>query len=173
MKLKKINDISFFQTDTITLAQNLIGKWIKTNICGTTKIAQISEVECYLGIKDSACHTYKGKRSNRTEPMWQQGGTIYIYLCYGIHNLLNIVSEKDGIPESVLIRAVTNANGPAKTTKYLNISKELNGQLIIDNNQIGIFDDDKKYSFKKMPRVGINYALPKDKDALLRFVLID
>ena len=113
-----LNDISFFQTETTQLAQNLIGKWIKTNINGEEKLGQISEVECYMGINDSACHTYKGKRTNRTNPMWKNGGTIYIYLCYGMHNLFNIVSQKEGIPEAVLIRALTNINGPAKTTKF-------------------------------------------------------
>lgn len=169
--MKQINDISFFQTDTITLAKNLVGKWIKTNINSEEKFAQISETEAYLGINDSACHSYMGKRTQRTQPMWQQGGTIYIYLCYGLHYLFNIVSQKEGIPEAVLIRAVVEANGPAKATKFLNITKELNGQLIVKNSSIAIYDDGKTYSYIEMPRVGIEYAKEQDKTALLRFVL--
>ena len=170
--MKKIDNISFFAKDTISLAKSLIGKWIFSNVNGETVKAQISEVEAYLGIEDSACHTYKGKRTNRTEPMWKQGGTIYIYLCYGLHNLFNIVSGKEGVPEAVLIRAVIGANGPAKLTKLLNINRSLNGEMITNNSQIGIYDDGKIYHFEAKPRVGIDYALKKDKEALLRYVLI-
>jgi len=121
--MKKIDDINFFKSDTITLAKNLIGKWIVTTINGVEVKAQICETEAYLGIEDSACHTYKGKRTLRTEPMWQEGGTIYIYLCYGIHYLLNIVRCGEGVPEAVLIRGVVGAIGPARATKYLNIER--------------------------------------------------
>ncbi len=169
--MKQINDISFFECDTISLAKKLIGKWIKTNINGKEVIAQISETEAYLGINDSACHTYMGKRTPKNETMWNDGGTIYIYLCYGLHNMLNIVSCKKGVPEAVLIRALKEANGPGKATKYLNIEKSLNGQSIINNPHICIFDDGKKYKHTKEKRVGIDYALEKDKNAPLRFVI--
>ena len=169
--MKIIDNKEFFTTDTITLAKNLIGKWIETNIHGKRSIAQICETEAYLGIKDSACHSYKAKRTQRTEPMWKEGGTIYIYLCYGIHHLLNIVSFNAGQPEAVLIRAVIGAEGPAKTTKFLNIDKSLNNQSIIRNPNICIKDDGKIYSFIASARVGIDYALEKDKIAPLRFIL--
>ena len=166
-----INDKNFFKCDTITLAKNLIGKWIITNIDGIERKAQITETEAYLGADDSACHTYKGKHTVRTEPMWQEGGTIYIYLCYGLHYLLNIVSKDVGEPEAVLIRAVIGGNGPAKTTKLLCIDKSLNGQSIVNNHNICIMDDGKNYSYTKGKRVGIDYANNKDKNALLRFIL--
>jgi len=169
--MKIINDEKFFKTDTITLAQNLIGKWIETKINGQIVQAQISETEAYLGVNDSACHSYKNKRTNRTEPMYQCGGTIYIYLCYGLHFLLNIVSREENQPEAVLIRAVVGATGPAKTTKLLNIDKSLNGKSIINNPNIGIKDDGKKYKYTTATRIGIDYALPKDKNAKLRFIL--
>lgn len=169
--MKIINDKNFFKTDTITLAKNLIGKWIVTNIDGQEIKAQISETEAYLGVNDSACHTYMGKRTIRTETMWQEGGTIYIYLCYGLHYLLNIVSKDIDEPEAVLIRALTTANGPAKATKLLKINKSLNGQSIVNNPQIYIMDDGKNYTFTTAPRVGIGYALPEDQTAKLRFVL--
>ena len=171
--MKKINNIEFFKVDTITLAKNLVGKWIETNINGKRITAQIAETEAYLGVNDSACHSYNGKRTNRNEPMWNEGGTIYIYLCYGLHYLLNIVSEEKGRPEAVLIRALVQANGPAKATKFLNIDKSLNGKSIINNNEIYILDDGKKYKFTKSKRVGIDYALSKDRESLLRFILID
>ena len=169
--MKIINDLNFFKTDTLTLAKNLIGKWIVTNIDGKTIKAQISETEAYLGINDSVCHTYNKKRTKRNEPMWQEGGTIYIYLCYGLHYLFNIVSCDKNQPEAVLIRAVIGANGPAKTTKLLNITPALNGKSMVNNSQICIMDDGKSYSFVTLPRVGIDYAQEKDKNALLRFIL--
>lgn len=168
--MKEINDLNFFNVNAITLAKNLIGKWIKTNINGEEKIAQITQTEAYLGISDSACHTYKGKKTKRVEPMWCKGGTIYVYLCYGMHFMFNIVSGNETTPEAVLIRALNVADGPAKATKFLNINKELNGKSIINNLNIQILDDGKKYSFTKAKRVGINYALQKDQDALLRFI---
>jgi len=169
--MKKIEDLQFFKRGTVTLAKSLIGKWIVTNINGEDVKAQICETEAYLGINDSACHTYKGKRTERVEPMWQCGGTIYIYLCYGLHYLLNIVSCDVGVPEAVLIRGVVGANGPAKATKLLNINKSLNGQSIVNNPKICIMDDGGKYKFTTASRIGIDYALPKDRDAKLRFIL--
>ena len=167
----EVNDKSFFETDTITLAQNLIGKWIKTNLNERETIAQISETEAYLGINDSACHTYMGKRTSKNEPMWNDGGTIYVYLCYGLHNMFNVVSCKKDVPEAVLIRALKEANGPGKATKLLNIDKSFNGQSILNNPQICILDDGKKYEFTSHKRVGIDYSLEKDKNALLRFIM--
>ena len=169
--MKIINNLDFFKSDTITLAKNLLGKWIVTNINGKEVKAQICETEAYLGVNDSACHTYKGKRTERVEPMWQSGGTIYIYLCYGLHYLLNIVSCDVGEPEAVLIRGVVDAVGPAKATKLLNITKDLNGQSIVNNSQICIMDDGNNYKYTTATRVGIDYALPKDKNAKLRFIL--
>lgn len=169
--MKAIDDINFFKTDTISLAKSLIGKWIETNINGKIVRAQISETEAYLGEMDSACHSYKGKRTSRNQPMFMEGGTIYVYLCYGMHYLFNIVSKDINQPEAVLVRAVVGANGPGKLTKKLNIDKSLNGEKIVDNPKIQILDDGKKYSFTLAKRVGIDYAQEKDKNALLRFVL--
>ncbi len=169
--MKRINDKNFFKTNTISLAQNLIGKWIVSNIDGKEVRGQITETEAYLGEEDSACHTYKGKRTSRTEPMWQEGGTIYVYLCYGMHHLFNIASKDAGQPEAVLIRSLAQANGPAKATKFLNIDKRLNGQSIVGNPNIHIADDGKTYEFTPTTRVGIDYALERDKNALLRFTL--
>ena len=170
--MKKIVDEKFFRTDTINLAKNLLGKWLCSNVDGKTIMSQITETEAYLGINDSACHTYKAKRTKRTEPMWQTGGTIYVYMCYGMHYLFNIVSREIDEPEAVLIRAVADANGPAKVTKYFGIDKNLNGKKIIDNKKISLYDDGKIYKYTTSKRVGINYALPKDRDVLLRFILV-
>ena len=170
--MKAINQKKFYQSDAVTLAKNLIGKWIETNTGGKQVMAQICETEAYLGSVDSACHSYKGKRTPRTETMYQVGGTIYVYLCYGLHNLFNIVCNKQNVPEAVLIRAVVGANGPAKATKLLNIDKSYNNQSIINNPRICIKDDGFKYNFTCEKRVGIDYADEHDKNALLRYVLI-
>jgi len=170
--MKKITNKEFFTRDTISIAKDLVGKFIITTIDGVERVGQISEVECYLGINDSACHTYKGKRTPRTEQMWRDGGTIYIYLCYGLHNLFNIVTCQNEVPEAVLIRGLVGNVGPARTTKFLNIDKSFNGESIVNNPRISIFDDGKRYKYKCMPRVGIDFALQKDRDALLRFVLV-
>lgn len=79
--MKRINDLNFFKQNAHVLAKNLIGKWIETNVEGERVRAQIKETEAYFGVEDSACHSYKGKRTKRTEPMFMEGGTIYIYLC--------------------------------------------------------------------------------------------
>lgn len=169
--MKIIDDVNFFKSDTVSLAKNLIGKWIVTNVDNKVLKAQICETEAYIGINDSACHTYNSKRTARTEPMWMQGGTIYVYVCYGLHYMFNIVSKSKGEPEAVLIRGVVGAVGPAKLTKLLNIDKSFNGQSIVNNPNICIMDDGKNYKFTKAKRVGINYAKVKDRNALLRFIL--
>ena len=165
-----LNEKDFYNVGAVSLAQNLIGKWIATNFDGKEIKSQITETEAYLGIDDSACHSFNGKRTARTETMWKEAGTIYIYLCYGMHYMINIVSS-DLHPEAVLIRATSDANGPGKTTKFLNIDKSLNNKSIINNSEICIKDDKKLYSYKKATRVGIDYAKEKDKTALLRFIL--
>ncbi len=171
--MKKISDYKFYQANACELAQNLIGKWIETNIDNKRVIAQICETEAYLGVDDSASHVYKGKRTTRTEPMWDEGGTIYIYLCYGLHYMLNITSGKNNDPQAVLIRGVVGAVGPARTTKLLNIDKRLNAKSIINNPEICVYDDGNKYKFTTDKRVGIDYALPKDRDAKLRYILVE
>lgn len=169
--MKRINEQNFFNVDATKLASKLIGKWIETNIDERKVIAQIIEVEAYCGVNDSACHTYQGKHTIKNNSMWQSNGTIYVYLCYGMHYMLNFVCGIDS-PEAVLIRATTKSNGPGKTTKLLNITKQLNGTSVINSKQIALYDDGKKYSYSLKSRVGIDYSLPKDRDALLRYVLI-
>ena len=169
--MKQINDITFFNKPADQLAKDLIGKWISTNIDNKMITAQICETEAYLGINDSACHSYNNRRTERTEPMWQESGTIYVYLCYGLHYVFNIVCAGKGNPQAVLIRGVVGANGPAKATKLLHIDKNLNNLSVINNPLIQIYDDGKKYDFNKDKRIGIDYALDKDKNALLRFIL--
>lgn len=108
----------FFNRDALEVAPELIGKLLVRNINGEIKKLRISEVEVYRGEADTACHAHKG-RTKRTEVMYGEAGRYYIYLCYGIHYLLNIVTGKKGDPQAILIRATIDANGPREINKSI------------------------------------------------------
>lgn len=92
-------DREFFRQDALTLARTLVGKLIVRSFPdGSEKRLRISETEAYCGVEDTACHAHKGK-TKRAEILWRDGGTIYVYLCYGMHNLMNIVSGREGEPQ--------------------------------------------------------------------------
>ena len=156
--------------DAVTLAQYLLGK----NLCRKTgrKILKlrITETEAYYGEDDTACHAHKGK-TDRTAVMYEDGGHAYIYLCYGVHWLLNVVSGKKDFPEAVLIRGVEGFNGPGKLTKQLQIDKSLNKESMVQSGQLWIEDDGTKPAFSAAKRIGIDYASEKDKNRLWRFVV--
>ena len=164
----KITDRSFFTQDGYDLAQQLIGKYICRNIDGVIHRRQITETECYLGTEDTACHAHKG-RTKRTEIMWRQGGVCYVYLCYGVHNMLNFISGGKNQPQGVLIRGVQGFDGPGKLTKALQIDRSLNGEDLLTSDKIWLETGDK-LPFIATPRIGINYADEKDRNALWRFV---
>lgn len=164
----RITDRNFFTQDGYVLAQQLLGKYICRNIDGKIIRRQITETECYLGTEDTACHAHKGK-TNRTEIMWQSGGVCYVYLCYGIHNLLNFISGEKDHPQGVLIRGVKGYNGPGKLTKAFQIDRSFNGEDLLTSDRIWLETGDK-LPFTATPRIGINYADEKDRNALWRFV---
>ena len=149
------------------VARDLLGKVL---VCGDQKL-RISETEAYIGEADTACHAHKGK-THRTEVMYMQAGTIYIYLCYGMHWLLNIVTGEEDHPEAVLIRACVDATGPGKLTKKLGITGELNRKHIC-GDALYIEDDGFHCEVTTDKRVGIAYASQSDQDRLWRFKLAD
>ena len=106
----------FFHGPCLEVARDLVGKVI---VCGDKRL-RITETEAYCGEEDTACHAHKG-RTKRTEIMYRQAGTLYIYLCYGMHWLMNIVTGEENQPEAVLIRACAEAPGPGRLTKALGI----------------------------------------------------
>ncbi len=111
---KKLIDNTFLQGDDVVyLARQLIGKRLITRVDGVEVSGIISETEAYRGITDKASHTWNGRRTKRTEKMYWSGGHIYVYLCYGIHALLNIVTNKAEIPDAVLIRSIVPESGTA------------------------------------------------------------
>jgi len=169
----KILNQTFFERDVLEVAPDLVGKIIARRIEHDKIIRlRITETEAYCGEEDTACHAHKG-RTKRNDVMYGEAGILYIYLCYGIHWLVNIVTGESDNPQAVLLRACENFNGPAKLSKHLQIDKEFNGKSIYDNPDIWLEDDGLKPKIEKAPRVGINYATPPYRDALWRFVSIN
>lgn len=162
---------SFFDRDVLEVAPELVGKTLVTNIDGVVRRLKITETEAYRGEEDTACHASKG-RTGRTEILYREAGTIYVYLCYGIHWLVNIVTGRKEEPQAVLIRACEGKfNGPAKLTKHLKITGELNGMSIVGNPLIYIEDTGEKVKIYRDKRVGIDYATPKYRNIKWRFIL--
>jgi DNA-3-methyladenine glycosylase len=161
---------AFFERDCLDVAPDLVGKIIAHKIGDEVIKLRISETEAYRGEEDTACHAHIG-RTPRTEVLYMEAGTIYVYLCYGVHYLLNIITEKENIPQGVLIRACVEAEGPGKLTKKLKITKELNKQSIINNPEIWLEDDGMIVELDYDKRVGIDYADEVDRNRLWRYKL--
>lgn len=157
-------DYDFYHRPCLEVAHDLVGKVL---VCGERRL-RISETEAYCGENDTACHAHKG-RTKRTEVLYAQAGTIYIYLCYGVHWLLNIVTGEEEQPEAVLIRACVDADGPGKLTKKLGITGELNRRSACDDPALWIEDDGFSCQVVTDKRVGIGYASQADQDRLWRF----
>ena len=116
---------SFYQkTDVIYLAKKLLGKAIYTNINNELTAGIIVETESYRGVNDKASHAYNNKRTKKNEAMYLEGGNIYVYICYGIHHLLNVVTNKKDIPHAILIRAIEPTIGIDIMLKRRNKKKE-------------------------------------------------
>lgn len=154
------------------LAPFLIGKLLCRNIDGHIVKYRITETECYCGEEDTACHAHKGK-TPRTKTLYEKGGTSYVYLCYGIHSLFNVVSGVKDHPEAVLIRGVEGFDGPGKLTRAMNIDRSLNGIDMTSSDLLWLEDDGTRLKYRRDKRVGIDYATPKYRDILWRFIAED
>lgn len=175
--MNKILPLKFFDDQTLKVAQDLLGKFLIREIDGKKTIGMITETEAYIGEDDLACHAAKG-RTKRTEILYQQSGTLYVYMIYGMYYCLNIVTEKKDFPSAVLIRAVkidgvdyNRTNGPGKLCKVLKIDRKANGMKL--GNKSGIWIEDRGMKIKekdvvKSPRIGVDYA-GHCKDYLWRF----
>ena len=155
---------TFFRRPCLEVARDLVGKVL---VCGDKRL-RISETEAYCGEADTACHAHKG-RTKRTEVMYMEAGTIYVYLCYGMHWMLNIVTGEVDAPEAVLIRACVDADGPGKLTRKLGITGEYNRQHICRREDLYMEDDGFRCGITADKRVGIGYASREDQDKLWRF----
>ena len=161
----------FYRQDPLTVAKALVGKVLVHRTAAGELRLRITETEAYWGQEDTACHAHKG-RTRRTEVMYGPGGTIYVYLCYGMHWMLNLVTGKEDSPEAVLIRACQGAPGPGRLTKALCITGELNGtSAVAPDAELWVEDDGFSCELREEKRVGIGYAAREDQDRLWRFVL--
>lgn len=155
--MKKL-DAEFFDRDCLVVAPDLIGKILVHRFPDGTELRErITETEAYRGEEDKACHASKG-RTKRSEILWRESGIIYVYICYGTNHLINIITGEKEHPQGVLLRAGETHVGPGRLTKYLQITKALNGQSIVNNPEIYIEDDGQFFTWHTEKRVGIDYA---------------
>ena len=160
-------DYSFFHRPCLDVARDLVGKILVHETEAGVFRLRISETEAYWGVEDTACHVSKG-RTPRTEVFFADAGTLYVYLCYGMHWMLNIVTGDTEDPQAVLIRACVEAPGPGKLTKKLGITGSLNKGSILDG-PLWIEDDGFRCAVLTDKRVGIGYAAQDDQDKPWRF----
>jgi len=154
----------FYHRPCLEVARDLVGKVLVHK----GQRLRICETEAYCGEDDTACHAHKG-RTRRTEVLYADAGTIYVYLCYGVHWLLNIITGDENDPQGVLIRACVDAEGPGKLTKRLGITGSLNRKSAVDSHELWIEDDGLRCEIVLDKRVGIGYASQEDQDKLWRF----
>ncbi len=149
-------------------ARELVGKVLVRRLPdGGVCRVRITETEAYYGESDTACHACHG-RTKRTEVLYRPAGTIYVYLCYGIHWMLNLVTGPADDPQAVLIRGVEGASGPGRVTKLLRIDKSLNDTVL--GGALSLEDDGfVPERVAASPRIGIGYAAPEDQARLWRF----
>lgn len=168
--MSDILPLSWFQRETSQVAHDLIGCVLcKRQADGHVIRCTITETEAYLGIRDKACHSYNDKRTARTDVMYGSGGTIYVYLIYGMYEMLNLITQTEGIPEGVMIRSafLNGAStkkeykllaGPGKLTRYLGIDRSLKGQTLGEKSGLWIEAASTQPEVVMTPRIGIDYA---------------
>lgn len=192
---KKILPESFYsRNDAVLIARELLGKALFSSIRDALTGGIIIETEAYQGPEDRACHAFNNRRTPRTEVMFHNGGIAYVYLCYGMHNMLNVVTAPSGTPHAILIRAIapthgletmlrrrkkfrcdtTLVNGPGSVCQALGITRDHNGHSF-QGPALWIEDIDFKIDPSQIaatPRIGIDYA---GQDAALpwRFIVRD
>ena len=164
---------SYFAAPATVLAPDLLGKLLCRRLPdGSVLRRRILETECYFGEEDTACHAHKG-RTPRTDTLYQQGGIAYVYLCYGIHSLLNVVTGERDHPEAVLIRGVEGAIGPGRVTKAMGITCAENRLALTEAEGLWLEDDgEAPPDYAASPRVGIDYAKKTDRERPWRYVAI-
>ena len=156
---------SFFNRKTLIVAKELLGKYLVRKVGGKIIMEKITETEAYVGAHDLACHSSRGK-TERNKIMFEEAGTIYVYFTYGMHWMLNIVTEEKGCPTAVLIRGTEHVSGPARLTKKFQIDKKLNGKKLGKKSDLWIasprrsLGEGRKTKLKILgtPRIGVSYA---------------
>lgn len=186
--MKKLYRNFYQRNDVLLIARELLGKLLVTKWKGVVTAGRIIEVEAYAGVIDKASHAFGGRRTNRNEVMYAGGGVAYVYLCYGIHHLFNVVTNYKGIPHAILIRALepvegidemlkrtgkkkpdhTLTRGPGNLSRALGITTS-HSLYSLHSKELFIADDEfvfKKNQIIASPRIGVAYA---GKDALLHY----
>lgn len=151
---------SWFERDTETVARELLGKSLVFCMQNKEIFLPITETEAYVGSHDLACHASKG-RTARTEVMFGPAGHWYIYLIYGMYDMLNIVTREEGYPAAVLIRGAGEYNGPGKLTKGLGITRNLNTHIAAPESGLWIEDGGiivPEEEIDITARIGVDYA---------------
>ena len=184
-----ILDRKFYRRDTLQVARTLLGKKLVRQIKGLELAGMIVETEAYCGEADSACHAHRGKTPRNTV-MFGEPGHAYVYFTYGMHYMLNLVTEAAGRPCAVLVRAIMPlagieemearrrrkgaelTNGPAKLCQAFSIDKALNGWDLTCGKELWVVDYKKipAESIIATPRIGIDYASKEHKEAQWRFL---
>lgn len=186
--MRKLGKDFYQRNDVLLIAQELLGKILVTRFNGIETSGRIVEVEAYAGAMDKASHAYDGRRTARNEVMYADGGAAYVYLCYGIHHLFNVVTNRKETPHAILIRALeplkgietmlkrtgkkkldkTLTRGPGNLSKALGIFTIHSG-CSLQSKELFIADDgfvNRKNEISISPRIGVDYA---GKDALLPY----
>lgn len=179
---KRLNKSFFIREDVVQVSKDLLGKYLVTNFDNQLTVGKIVETEAYRAPDDKACHAYLNKKTKRTKTMFEEGGIAYVYLCYGIHHLFNVVTAKVGMAHAVLIRAIEPIDnieqmlerrgkqkvsrqltgGPGVMSKALGITKQFTGvTLLAEDSPIWIEDRGLTLTNDEIsasPRVGVDYA---------------
>jgi len=184
----KLPESFYLDNDVVQLSKSLIGKYLFTCIDGVTTGGYIVETEAYNGIVDKASHAYGDRNTPRTKTMYLRGGIAYVYLCYGIHEMFNIVTSPEGVPRAILIRAIeptdgietmmyrrkmeilkpTITRGPGSVAKALGISRAINA-ISLQSDTLWLEDRGLTFpdeAITAAPRIGVDYA---GDDALLPY----
>lgn len=175
----------FLRPEVVDVARDMIGLLLCTRIDGQVCAGRILEAEAYAGVEDRASHSFGNRRTPRNESMYGPGGRSYVYLCYGIHHLFNVVTNREGIPQGVLIRAVEpvrgediirqrleksrSPSGPGLVTKALGIDRHRHNAHPLDRPPVWIESDGhplRPGDLIQGPRIGVDYA---GEDALLPY----
>ncbi len=186
--MRKLSENFYQRKNVLQVAEDLLGKILVTQCNTIITAGRIVECEAYAGVSDKASHAAGGKRTPRNEIMYAPGGVSYVYLCYGMHHLFNVVTNKKEIPHAVLIRALepmagmaamvqrtgkketdsTITKGPGNLTKALGITTN-HTAISLQSPDLYLADDNHHYTKKEIgvsPRIGIDYA---GDDALLPY----
>ena len=162
---------AFFLRDVLEVAPELIGKILVRRFDdGRIQKYRITETEAYRGTEDLACHASKGC-TPRTEVMFREGGTVYVYLIYGQYWLLNLVTGSDGDASAVLIRGMADFSGPGRVGRELQLDRSFYGENLIFSERIWVEEAEPIAEIKTSKRIGVEYSGEEWADKLWRFYI--